>query len=323
MELFVAAGYTSLDDMEENVFYKPKKKLEIASIDPKLKEKVFKKVNAIIFKGYSKGYEVELEDKTFFCTEDHGFYDSESSSFVEAKKLYPEFIGINSSGDNVVVNLKKTAKEFPVLDLEVDGLNSYLSGGILSHNSFGGTAKVFAEGLKFLNPLLSRHGTSLILINQERANMGMFGADFQTTGGWAIKYYSSWRARITKVAFIKEKGITVGIEMKVRNTKSKIGIPFREAELHLNFDEGFNSNFEYMTFLVDLGIVEKRGGWYYQEEWGFKGQGKDKVSEFLNENPEIFAQVKNTVNALLAEETVLDADNIAPDEESDEEIPEE
>ncbi len=181
--------------------------------------------------------------------------------------------------------------------------------------SFGGTAKVFSEGLKYLNPLLSKYNTSMILINQERANMGMFGADFQTTGGWAIKYYSSWRARITKIDTIKEKGITTGIVMKVRNTKSKIGIPFREAELRLDFDNGFNSESEYLTFLVDLGIVEKKGGWYYQNEWGFKGQGKSSVADFLKEHPNIFTQVKNTVNAMLAEETILDEDNVVPDEE--------
>ena len=187
--------------------------------------------------------------------------------------------------------------------------------------SFGGTAKVFAEGLKFINPILSRHETSMILINQERDNMALFGADFTTTGGRAVKYYSSWRARITKIDTIKVKGVTTGIVMQVRNTKSKIGIPFRKAELRLDFDNGFNSDFEYMTFLVDLGIVIKRGGWYYQEEWGLKCQGKDKVSDFLQENPDILAQVKNTVNALLAEETILDADNIDPEaEELEEEL---
>lgn len=181
--------------------------------------------------------------------------------------------------------------------------------------SFGGTAKVFAEGLKFINPIISRFDTSMILINQERANMGMFGADFQTTGGRAVKYYSSWRCRITKIDTVKVKGIPVGIIMKARNTKSKIGIPFREAELHLDFLEGFNSDFEYMTFLVDLGIVEKRGGWYYQEDWDFKGQGKDSVIKFLDENPDIFSQVKNTVNVMLSGATVMDEDNIDPEEE--------
>jgi len=191
--------------------------------------------------------------------------------------------------------------------------------------SFGGTASVFALGLKSINPLLSKYETSMIMINQERANMSMFGADFQTTGGYAPKYYSSWRARITRIDTIKTKGIASGIVNKVRNIKNKIGIPFREAELHLDFDEGFNSDFEYLTFLVDLGIVEKRGAWYYQEEWDFKGQGKDSIKEFLDENPKIFEQVKNTVNVMLSGATVLDDDNVEPGEEEvgEEEVSEE
>ncbi len=180
--------------------------------------------------------------------------------------------------------------------------------------SFGGTAGVFANGLKYINPILSMHDTSLILINQERANMSMFGADFTTTGGYAVKYYSSWRARITKIETVKTKGIASGIVMKTRNTKSKIGIPFREAELHLDFDKGFNSDSEYLTFLVDLEIVEKKGGWYYQEEWDFKGQGKNSVAVFLNENPDIFDRVKNEVNVLLTGATALDEDNVEPEE---------
>lgn len=183
--------------------------------------------------------------------------------------------------------------------------------------SFGGGAKVFSNGLKYLNPFLSRNNTSLIIINQERANVGVIhGPDFKTAGGYAIKYYSSWRGRITRIDDIKEKGLTVGIVSKVRNTKNKIGIPKREAELELRFAAGFDSDGEYVRFLVDLGIVKQGGAWFSNADWGFKGQGKDSILVYLKENPELFESVKNSVNAMLSGETVLDADR--PDEEEDE-----
>lgn len=182
--------------------------------------------------------------------------------------------------------------------------------------SFGGTAKVFANGLKYLNPILSRNDTSMIIINQERANVGVIhGSDFKVAGGYAIKYYASWRGRITRIEDIKEKGLTVGIVSKVRNTKNKIGIPKREAELQLWFASGFDSDNEYVKFLVDLGIVKQGGAWFSNEEWGFKGQGRDSILAFLNENPDVFTIAKNTVNALMSGETVLDA--VSDDEEED------
>lgn len=191
--------------------------------------------------------------------------------------------------------------------------------------TFGGTARLFACGLKYINPYLSKFNTSMIVINQERANIGGYGADFSTTGGYAIKYYSSWRGRITRIDDIKDAGSMVGIISRVRNTKNKIGIPKRDAELELRFATGFDSENEYLKFIVDLGIVEKRGAWFYQEDWGFKGNGRDSILEFLKKSPELFTSVKNTVNAMLSGETILDTEREQNDEaeDSSEEIKEE
>lgn len=146
-----------------------------------------------------------------------------------------------------------------------------------------------------------------------------------TTGGYAIKYYSSWRGRITRIDDIKDAGSMVGIISRVRNTKNKIGIPKRDAELELRFATGFDSENEYLKFIVDLGIVEKRGAWFYQEDWGFKGNGRDSILEFLKKSPELFTSVKNTVNAMLSGETILDTEREQNDEAEDspEEIKEE
>ena len=146
-----------------------------------------------------------------------------------------------------------------------------------------------------------------------------------TTGGYAIKYYSSWRGRITRIDDIKDAGSMVGIVSRVRNTKNKIGIPKRDAELELRFATGFDSENEYLKFIVDLGIVEKRGAWFYQDDWEFKGNGRDSILAFLKKNPELFSSVKNTVNAMLSGETVIDVQRElreAEAEEGEEDSPE-
>lgn len=308
-QLFESAGY-NYNDMEPYTFYPVEKNIKIQTLNTNTGDTEFARVNSLVYKGTGSGYWVVVNDvPVFSCTRDHKFYEVNSEEYITAAELYPNFIGASETGDNIEVSLIEMEEEFPVLDLEVDEFHTYLSGGLLSHNTFGGTAKVYANGLKFINPYLGRYDTSMIVINQERANIGSFGPGpaFSTTGGYAIKYYASWRGRITRVEDIKEKGLTVGIVSKVRNQKNKIGIPKREALLELKFESGFDSEKEYLQFIVDLGIVTRKGAWFENEEWNFRGQGRDSVREFLVANPELFEQVKNTVNALMNKETVLDA----------------
>jgi len=224
-----------------------------------------------------------------------------------------------TSGEEGFLLIKDLIEELPVGLIIWDSAAATPSIGQVedpNKANFGGTAKVFANGLKFINPLLSRNEVSLVIINQERAHVGaMFGADFKVAGGYSIKYYASWRGRITRIDDIKEKGLTVGIVSKVRNTKNKMGIPKREAELRLKFTDGFDSEDEYIKFIVDLGLVKQGGAWFSNEEWGFKGQGRDSVLAFLKERPDLFEATKNTVNALLSGETILDANLDANDDD--------
>lgn len=192
--------------------------------------------------------------------------------------------------------------------------------------TFGGTAKVFGVGLRTLNPYLSRYQTSMIVINQERARIGGFGQgpETTTTGGYAIKFYSSWRGRITRIDTIREKGKAVGIVSKVRNTKNKAGIPYREAILNLYFDSGFDSFNEYIQFFIDLNLIERRGAWYYNEEFNMKVQGKDGVATFMKENPDIFNSLKDRVNEIMKGDTPLDREEPEIENENDldvEELP--
>ena len=174
--------------------------------------------------------------------------------------------------------------------------------------NFGASAKVMANGLRYLNPYLSKHNCSMIIVGQERDNVGaMFGADFKASfSGKSVDFYSSWMARITRVEDIKEKDEVKGIVMKVRNEKNKLDNPKRVALLKLYFDRGIDSNDEYLDYLKALGIIEQKGAWFYQEEWGMKVAGKNGVAEFLHNNPELYEKVKKQVNDMICSHTILD-----------------
>ena len=196
--------------------------------------------------------------------------------------------------------------------------------------SFGGTAKLFSEGLRKLNPYLSRYGTSLILLNQVRDQIGGFAMPGMkpesTPGGRAVKFYASWRGRVSKMEDIADKKEVIGNTIKIRNAKSKVGFPKRIAQLELYYGTGFNPDQEYVDFIIKLGLVKQGGAWLSNEEWGMKVQGRDKLLDWLKANPERFAECKEIVTASFTSNTVLDTmdDDSEPlDEEDDSEVSEE
>lgn len=186
--------------------------------------------------------------------------------------------------------------------------------------SFGGAGLLFSEGLKKLNPYVARYNTPVILLTQMRAKIGFqsYGPpDVSSGGGFAPRFFASWRARLSKGEDIMNGNEVIGNKIKVKNTKSKIGYPKRSAELDLFYNSGFNSDAEYIDFMVQLGLVERKGGWYSNEEWGLKVQGVDKLLPYLYDNPDKFEEVKKTVNDMFGSYSVLDS------QESDEGIIEE
>lgn len=189
--------------------------------------------------------------------------------------------------------------------------------------TYGGTANVLSSGLKMLNPYLSKYNTTLLFINQERALIGGFspvpGAT-NTPGGFARKFYASSRNRVTRIETLKRGSESVGIKMKIRNVKSKVGCPFREAILDLYWDHGIDSDSEYMTFILDL-LCTKEGQSYCNPDWlmidqktgeiaPMKIRGRDNTIAFLTEyfknHPEDYEKAKKDVNTLICGQTVLD-----------------
>lgn len=190
--------------------------------------------------------------------------------------------------------------------------------------SFGGAGLLFSEGLKKLNPYVARYNTPVILLTQMRAKIGFqsYGPpDAPSGGGYAPRFYASWRARLNKSEDIMNGDEVIGNKIKVKNVKSKIGYPKRSAELDLYYNSGFNSDAEYIDFMVSLGIVEKKGGWYSNEEWGLKVQGADKLLPYLYDNPDKFEEVKKTVNDTFNTHSILDSQESQEEEEIFEDTP--
>ncbi len=185
--------------------------------------------------------------------------------------------------------------------------------------NFGGGAKLFSEALKKFNPLLEKFKTGLIMISQERDNVGSFGPgpDFKVADGRAIKFYATVRNRITKIDTIKEKGEVVGIVVRVRNGKNKAGIPFRDAELNLNFKTGFNVDNEYIDFVTQLGVVTQAGAYFKSEKYGFNLQGREKLEAWFAAHPTEYAEIKLQVNNMLCGVTALDVDGASGYDEED------
>lgn len=182
--------------------------------------------------------------------------------------------------------------------------------------TFGGQAAMYSSALRGISSHLFNHKCSLIMISQERQNLSMWGSDTKITGGFAPSYYASWMARVTRTEDIvdKEKGV-IGLMLKVKNSKSRYGLPKREAILKLMFNGGIDSNSEYLDYLDKLGLIKRSGAWYSNDEWGMKVSGKQGVADFLYSNPELYEKVKKQVNDLICGHTILDNEEDTNDED--------
>jgi len=324
MQLFKDAGYANLNELIPFQEYQPNKKIEVKSFNQASGAVEWKEVTGLFFKGMSmpeSSYAVYFEKgSTFLCTGDHLFYELASDSFVKAKDVKGVMVGMGADKNPLEIQVVPIKTQFPILDISVADNFTYFSNGVVSHNSFGGGGKLFSEGLKKLNPYISRFQTSVILLTQMRAKVGFqsYGPpDTPSGGGYAPRFYASWRARFSKGEEIKDKDEIIGNKINIKNSKSKIGFPKRGAELELFYGSGFSSDAEYIDFIIDLGLVKKGGAWFSQEQWGLKVQGRDALLKFLQSHKDIFEDCKKQVNDTFSKRTILDSMHIS--EESEEE----
>ncbi len=167
--------------------------------------------------------------------------------------------------------------------------------GEMGDSHVGLQARLMSQALRKLTASVKTAGTMLVFINQIRMKIGvMFGNPETTTGGNALKFYSSVRLDIRRIGSVKEGDEAVGNETRVKVVKNKVAPPFRQAEFQIMYGTGINRLAEIIDMGVKEGFVDKSGAWYSYN--GDKiGQGKANASKFLADNPEIAADIEGKI----------------------------
>jgi recombination protein RecA len=163
--------------------------------------------------------------------------------------------------------------------------------GEMGDSHMGLQARLMSQALRKLTGTVSKSRTALIFINQIREKIGvMFGNPETTTGGRALKFYSSVRVDIRRIAAIKDGDTVTGNRTKIKIVKNKVAAPFREAEFDIIYGEGISREGDVLDLAVANNIVEKSGAWYaYSGER--IGQGRENTRTFLKDNKDIFAKI--------------------------------
>jgi recombination protein RecA len=167
--------------------------------------------------------------------------------------------------------------------------------GEMGDSHMGLQARLMSQALRKLTGTVSKSRTCLIFINQIREKIGvMFGNPETTTGGRALKFYSSVRVDIRRIAAIKEGDVVTGSRTKVKVVKNKVAAPFREAEFDIMYGEGISREGDLLDLAVNNNLLEKSGAWYsYQGER--IGQGRENARQFLKDNVGTFAKLEAEV----------------------------
>jgi len=167
--------------------------------------------------------------------------------------------------------------------------------GEMGDSHMGLQARLMSQALRKITGSVTKSNTLVIFINQIRHKIGvMFGSPETTSGGNALKFYSSVRLDIRRIGTVKEGDEIVGNETRVKVVKNKVSPPFKQAEFQIIYNKGINRLGEVIDRGSDLGIVEKSGAWYSLE--GEKiGQGKANAVEFLEENPSIAKKIEKQI----------------------------
>lgn len=171
--------------------------------------------------------------------------------------------------------------------------------GEMGDSHVGLQARLMSQALRKLTATVAKSMTCLIFINQLRMKIGvMFGNPETTTGGRALKFYSTIRLDIRRIASLKDGAQVVGNRTRVKVVKNKLAPPFRESEFDIMYGKGINHKADILDLAVANEVVRRSGTWFsYNEER--LGQGRDRVCEFLSENPDIYQDIEQKIRAKL------------------------
>jgi recombination protein RecA len=246
-------------------------------------------------------------------------------AFVDAEHaldpLYAEKIGVNV--DDLLVSQPDTGEQaLEITDMlvrssavdvvVVDSVAALTPKaeieGDMGDSHVGLQARLMSQALRKLTGNIKRSNTLVIFINQIRMKIGvMFGSPETTTGGNALKFYSSVRLDIRRIGAIKKADEVVGNETRVKIVKNKVAPPFKQVEFDILYGEGISHEGEIIDIGVKEGIVDKSGAWYsYNGER--IGQGKDNVRNFLKENPDMADEIEAQIRARL----LPSSENVVP-----------
>ncbi|MHB1921438.1 MAG: recombinase RecA [Chitinophagaceae bacterium] len=173
--------------------------------------------------------------------------------------------------------------------------------GEMGDSKMGLQARLMSQALRKLTATISKTNCCCIFINQLREKIGvMFGNPETTTGGNALKFYSSIRLDIRRISQIKDGEVATGNRVKVKVVKNKVAPPFRLAEFDIIFGEGISKMGEIIDMGVEYGIIQKSGSWFSYDNNKI-GQGRDAVKQFLRDNPEFSLEIENKIKAKMME----------------------
>jgi recombination protein RecA len=198
---------------------------------------------------------------------------------------------VRSGGIDVVV-IDSVAALTPKAEIEGD----------MGDHHVGLQARLMSQALRKLTGNIKRSNTLVIFINQIRMKIGvMFGNPETTTGGNALKFYSSVRLDIRRIGSIKKGDEILGNETRVKVVKNKVAPPFKKAEFDIIYNEGISKHGEIIDLGVNLGFIDKAGAWYSYEGTRI-GQGKDNVRQYLKEHPDMSDEIEGKIRAALLPE---------------------
>lgn len=235
-----------------------------------------------------------------------------TAAFVDAEHaldpIYAEKLGVNI--DDLLVSQPDTGEQaLEIVDMLVrsGGLDIIVVDSVaaltpraeiegdMGDSHMGLQARLMSQALRKLTANIKRANTLVIFINQIRMKIGvMFGNPETTTGGNALKFYSSVRVDIRRIGAIKKGDEILGNETRVKIVKNKVAPPFKQAEFDILYGEGISRESEIITLGVKHGFIEKAGAWYSYGKDRI-GQGKDNVRIFLKDNPEIAKEIERKI----------------------------
>ena len=180
--------------------------------------------------------------------------------------------------------------------------------GDIGDSHMGTQARLMSQALRKLTSIISKSNTIAIFINQLREKVGiMFGNPETTTGGRALKFYSSMRIDVRRIETLKNSGEAIGNKTKAKIVKNKVAPPFKEAEFDIIYGEGVSKAACILDMAVKFDIIEKSGAWYNYNDDRI-GQGKENAKQYIKENPELMNELEQLIRERMKQEELVDPD---------------